>query len=191
MHSLGIILFQWLCPKNGIAGALQHNVLFICREYNESVTRYCECLQMGDKDSTRGLIGNSNPFSVMNTENTDLAKLLMSSELTWFQISTMNLDIALQFMPNHVLTCHLYIKLNKFETKIYDLASKCFPIVASCLLSKKLIFEPCYHVWSSVLMVSLKGDDKCATFTLILSSTYMSYFNCCEEINCALWLNSV
>ena len=28
-------------------------------------------------------------------------------------------------------------------TKIYDLATKLFPLVASCLLSKKVNFEPC------------------------------------------------
>ena len=38
--------------------------------------------------------------------------------------------------------CKLYNYFNMLATKICDLATKFFPLVTSCLLSKKVIFEP-------------------------------------------------
>ena len=45
------------------------------------------------------------------------------------------------------------IILNKLATKIYDLATKFFPLVASWPLKKKVNFEPCTHLLVAVMVL--------------------------------------
>ena len=45
-------------------------------------------------------------------------------------------------------------------TKIYDLATKFFPLVASCLLSKKVIFEPCYWLGKNHFICETNNTQK-------------------------------
>ena len=46
-------------------------------------------------------------------------------------------------------------------TNIYDLATKFFPLVASCLLSKKVNFEPWDVLLTMNQMIILMNDDDC------------------------------
>ena len=64
--------------ETGIAGALQHHVLFICHEndgrYNQ-LKELCEFLCAGNEDSAKRLIQTLNPSSVVDVGKVDFTKL--------------------------------------------------------------------------------------------------------------------
>ena len=64
--------------ETGIAGALQHHVLFICHENGgrfQSVKELREFLHAGNEDSAKRLIQTLNPSSVVDVGKVDFTKL--------------------------------------------------------------------------------------------------------------------
>ena len=66
--------------ETGIAGALQHHVLFICADMaadhlTSQLKELCKFLSAGNEESAKRLIETLNPLSVVDAEKVDFTKL--------------------------------------------------------------------------------------------------------------------